>query len=144
MIGVLFSAALGLAGGQPSDLTVWAARVPGNAPPGVHGGMLDDPRVASRLKQVLTPADRALLSSYSAAASPDLINGFLVLSRCKPHDCPSSNATVITSADGRRLWVAFFERRGDVWSTRWIGDADYVGLPPAVQIEVRWGHEAKP
>ena len=144
MIGVFFAAALGLAGSQPEDLTAWAGRTPGTAPPGANGGMLDDPRVASHLLQILAPGDRALLRSYSAIASPDLIEGFLVISRCKPHDCPSSNATVIASADGRRLWVAFFERRGEVWSTRWLGDADYVSLPPAVQAEVRWGHEPKP
>ncbi len=143
-----FAAALaaGCAAAQPApsagpwgDAPRWAGHYPTEAMPGVPQKFFDLPQVRTRLEALVGPADATLFFSYHLPSRVRLIDGYLVVNRCRLHDCPGANATLILDLSSPGMWVAFDNRDPHAFTTRWIGTSGYGGLPAAVQATVTSG-----
>ncbi len=133
------AAAQGPAAGPWGAAPLWAGHFPTEAMPGIPGTFFGLPQIRKRLTALLGPADFALFFSYHLPNRVELINGYLVVNRCRLHDCPGANATLILDTASPGMWVAFNNRTPRAFTTRWVGTSGYATLPAAVQAAVTSG-----
>jgi len=91
------------------------------------------------LKKLVPAGEIRLLKSFT---TEDLIsqNGeYLLIFKCKPHDCPGSHSMIITDSKSA-FWIGIYQNKGKVVSTRWYGSSDYTELPMAIQKLFIRGH----
>lgn len=84
------------------------------------------------LKKILPPGETKLIKSFT---NEDLITQdgeYILIFKCKPHDCPSSHSMIIQQSSGN-LWIGIYQNDGDSVSTRWYGTNEYTELPIAIQ-----------
>ena len=91
------------------------------------------------MSRLLEPEDRKLFVSYTLSAEVEKRDHYLLVNRCKVHDCPGGNVTMILDLASNDIWFAFQTRKARLFTTKWIGTRDYSALPPAVQTEVTSG-----
>ena len=91
------------------------------------------------LKKILSPKEIALLKSFT---NEDVIiqNGeYILIFKCKPHDCSGSHSMIIENSSGD-LWIGIYQNNGDSVSTRWCGTNEYTELPTIIQKLFIRGH----
>ncbi|MBK7493355.1 MAG: DUF4359 domain-containing protein [Nitrosomonas sp.] len=79
-----------------SNLEKWAGRYPtqsfGNRK---EPNFFAIPQIRKRLQHILSSADfKAITIEYGVEGPVELIDSFLFISRCKPHDCAENNASI--------------------------------------------------
>jgi hypothetical protein len=93
------------------------------------------------LHTVVPAGERKLLDSYHVETPITRIGNFIVINKCKPHDCPSDHAMVVVDMEKQRLWAGFFTRAENRTALRWYGNGDdYSVLPLEIQQEFRSRH----
>jgi hypothetical protein len=123
------------------DLGGWVGQYPTSRAGGKVTRILDLPAIRTQLRKLLSAADQKLLGSLDVEGPIASQDGFLVIDKCKPHNCPAERAMVVLDTKATRLWVGFFERRAAAVSTRWYGNADdYVALPASILQQFRERH----
>lgn len=99
---------LGVDSEDLSNLEEWAGRYPtqnfGNRK---KPNFFAIPQIKKRLEHILSSADfEAITIEYEVESPVELIDNFLFISRCKPHDCGENNASIAVGLhDGSILVV---------------------------------------
>jgi hypothetical protein len=117
----------------------WVGHYPNEKIDGVAQPFFYLPAIRAALGRLLEPADVTLFDSYHLPNRVRLISGYLVVNRCRLHDCPGANATLILDTASPGIWVAFDNRDPRAFTTRWVGSAGYATLPMPVQEAVTSG-----
>jgi hypothetical protein len=127
------------------DLSPWVGHYPSDRLGPGGRSFFQNPSIAHALREVLSPADLALvLHGYPVVDQIATVGQYLILDNCAAHDCGALNATVVLDMKSVNLWVALFAHRGDVVSMRWYGTADYTDLPAPVLDAVKSVHQPSP
>jgi hypothetical protein len=113
------------------DLSGWIGKYPSDQ--AVNGGILEIPSIAVGLRKVLSDSDRKLLKALTSETPIQTKDQFVLVEKCRPHNCPADRVMIVLDTKEARLWVGFFQRRANSVATRWYGSADdYVVLPPSI------------
>lgn len=103
--------------------------------------LLAQPPIKNALKTILPKAEAASLAKFSVEIPVRQIDEFLVVNKCRPHNCPADMATVVIDVKNKRLWVGFFSREEARVATRWYGMSDdYSVLPESVKADFASRH----
>ncbi|HEY5707495.1 MAG TPA: hypothetical protein VIS96_18200 [Terrimicrobiaceae bacterium] len=117
-------------------LSAWIGKYPTTMANGMKSSILEQEFIKHYLNQAIPEKERRLLNSYDVETPVRQIGSFIVLTKCRPHNCPSELAMIVIDLRKPRLWAGFFSRETGRISTRWYGNADdYSVLPPAIQRE---------
>ena len=99
-----------------------------------HKEILKLQKIKFYLDRILTASDQKLLRLYQTMSPIQLKGDFLVISQCRPHDCPGELAVIVIDTKKTRIWVGFHERTSKYVSSRWIGnDDDFTILPVSIR-----------
>jgi hypothetical protein len=103
------------------------------------------PSIKKKFEQFVPSALRKAITGELTTGTPNrVINGFFVVSGCKPHDCPSKNYIVLVRlSDGTAFFVVYDASTGtdDATSTRCFSSQRAIGsLPEEVKEEILLGH----
>lgn len=121
-------------------LSAWVGKYPtaGGARP---RGILDEKPLGPLFEQTVPAAERRLLGTYTAEAPVKAMGDFLIVHKCRPHDCPAELAMIVIDLRTQRLWAGFFVRQRGRVSTRWYGSSDdYSVLPAEIRQEFLLRH----
>jgi len=93
--------------------------------------------IKGALSRILDKQDIELLGGTYEVETPIEQQGdVLIVSKCKPHDCPAENATMVVDITSRQVWVSFFERTPTRVSVRCYGTEDLDALPAAIRLRL--------
>ncbi len=146
-LSVLMSASAGAcfandpAGWNAKSLSSWVGKYPTTTVNKKRVSILAAAPINNILNSVVPPNERKLLDGYHVETPVTQKGNFLVINKCKPHDCPSEHAMVVVDMEKQRLWAGFFTREENRTSLRWYGNGDdYSVLPSEIQQEFRSRH----
>jgi len=121
---------------EPSPLAAWIGKHPSDKAGDGSGTLLAQPRLRDGLRKLLPPAELALLPRLDVESQVRQVGDFLVVDKCKPHDCPAQQAMIVVDLKSERLWAAFFTHTEGRVSTRWYGNVDdYNAVPQEIQTD---------
>lgn len=122
----------------------WVGRYPAERS-GAAGSFFDQACIRSALEAILPSGDRRHFATLQADLPIAMVDGLLVVSRCKPHDCPADHAMLVVDPDRNHVLVGFFTRSRSVSRTTWFAvGRDPTTLPDDVLARFRRNHEARP
>lgn len=99
--------------------------------------LLKLPKVKNQLNKLISPSDRKLLADYKVSLPTKLEDDFIIVQKCRPHNCPWERALLVLSVKDERFWVGIFERKKDSVSSRWTGSTDdYTTLPEKIRLQL--------
>ncbi len=107
----------------------WVGHHPTDRVGGEDGTLFDLPRVAGELPRMLTTGRRATFESYVQSDPVQRVEHYLLVRRCKPHDCLGGSVTVIMDTERPDMWIVFKAHDSQELSRCWIGTAKYDRLP---------------
>jgi hypothetical protein len=114
----------------------WVGNYPSSRVGDYRAGLLAQPAIKATLKKILPRTESSTLAALTIESKVTETDGLIVISKCRPHNCPSDMATVIIDVKKSRLWVGLFTREAARVSTRWYGeDLDYSTLPEDIRRE---------
>ncbi|MEW9899831.1 hypothetical protein ABWL39_14505 [Chitinivorax sp. PXF-14] len=117
-----------------SPLLDWVGKYPSEKVGARTSRLIDQPALATVLKRLLPPREWTAWSHFDVEVPVRQVEGFLVVDRCVPHNCPSDIATVAIDVQRQRVWAGFFSREAGRVSTRWDGTGeDYSVLPEEIR-----------
>ena len=109
-----------------SELKDWIGHYPSDEIGKPPVTFLRIPRIRDKLQHILSPADFALFTNTLAVESPiRIVDGYLVVSKCKPHDCPEENAVLLLDLKGTSMHAVFYgdnAEQDDLHRTRCYSD----------------------
>lgn len=118
------------------SLSSWVGKYPTTAVNKKNVSILAVAPIKEVINSVVPANERKLLDSYHVETPVTQMGNFVVINKCKPHDCPSEHAMVVIDMEKQRLWAGFFTRAESRTATRWYGNgADYSVLPSEIQQE---------
>lgn len=118
------------------SLLSWVGKYPTALVDGQKRSIFDEKTVSRDLRQLLPQAEKQRLDACSIETPVKRIREFLVIHKCRPHNCPSEFAMVVIDVERPRIWAGFFARDTGRVSTRWYGSRDdYSALPQEIQKE---------
>ncbi len=110
----------------------WIGKYPSASVGDTKGGLLAQPSIKAAMKKILPKSE--ILSALSTDAPVRELDEFVIVNKCRPHNCPSDMAAVVIDVKNAQLWVGFFSREEDRVSTRWYGTSDdYSVLPESIK-----------
>lgn len=122
-------------------LASWIGKYPTTTVNRKNVSILAAAPIKELLNSVVPASERKLLESYHVETPVTQMGNFMVINKCKPHDCPSEHAMVVVDMEKQRLWAGFFTRGENRTALRWYGNADdYSVLPSEIQKEFRSRH----
>lgn len=122
-------------------LSSWIGKYPTTTVNKKNVSILAAAPIKDILNSVVPASERKLLDSYHVETPVTQIGNFIVINKCKPHDCPSEHAMVVVDMEKQRLWAGFFTRTEHRTASRWYGNGDdYSVLPSEIQQEFRSRH----
>lgn len=100
------------------------------------------PEIREQLSKLLSKNDFRLLTKVYGVDFPiELYENYLVIQKCKPHDCPIENAMLVVNLENGSINVAFFRMYGSKTETRWINSNwDQYHLPEDIKALLYYGH----
>ena len=103
------------------------------------------PYIKKSFEQLVPTVLRKTITGQLITGAPNrVINGFFVVSGCKPHDCPSKNyIALVRLADGATLFVVYDASTGsdDASATRCFSSQGEIGsLPVEIREEILLQH----
>jgi hypothetical protein len=139
-IAIVFFAAAASAAMPDTD---YLRRLSGHYPwQGAEQGDLsffEVPTVAKSLKRMLPPDTVVELTRELTTGSPNrIVDGYLLVSACKPHDCPSKNYIAVTNLRNAAVVVVLYDAslgRDVRTSTRCFSESGSLRLLPDSVIE---------
>ncbi len=116
------------------DASLWIGKYPSATAGGNKMPLLDQPLIRAILKKTLPKEELAALGRFKVEVPVREMEGFIVVNKCLPHNCPADNATVVIDVLNQRIWVGLFSREEARVSTRWYSIADdYSVLPDSIK-----------
>lgn len=123
-------------GWDRDTLLSWVGKYPAEVKGGNKTGLLNQPAIGNALHVLLQASDWQTLAGYDEEDQIEQKGDFLVINKCKPHDCPAAFAMIVIDVNKPRIWVGLFRREKNRVSTRWYGNADdYSALPGDIRQE---------
>jgi hypothetical protein len=117
-----------------SFVTSWVGKYPSATVDGMKGGLLVQPAIKAAITKLLPNSEAEAMIGLTTDAPVRQLDGFVIINKCRPHNCPSDMATVVVDIKNERLWIGFFSRGKISVSTRWYGLLDdYSVLPEEVK-----------
>ncbi|WP_156924528.1 hypothetical protein [Derxia gummosa] len=106
------------------DLSDWIGKYPSDriAPSGRT--MLSIPEIKAALGQLLPRHELKTLSEFDVETPVRRTGGYLIVEKCRPHECSADFAVLVFSEPDGRLWVALFNRSKERVSSRFYGNSD--------------------
>ena len=137
---VLTSAGICLADDEVSwstdALSGWVGKYPTMTVNKKSVSILEEKLIKHVIEQTIPPQEQKLLSTYDAETPIKMIDNYILINKCKPHNCPSSLAMIVIDLQKKRIWAGFFLREVGRVSTRWYSNAeDYSVLPSEIKQE---------
>jgi len=125
LIAVSFAALSHPAGASEveSRLLAWAGKYP--VPKVGKSTFFEEPEIRKTLSHLTSVDRRRLLTTFAVESPIELIQGFLVSHRCKPHWCPNENVVVVVRPADLAVLVFFYDSGKDL--TRCFS----TGAPPS-------------
>lgn len=146
-LSVLMFASLGacfandLAAWKEKSLSSWVGKYPTTTVNKKNVSILAAAPIKEILNSVVPANERRLLDSFHVETPVTQMGNFIVINRCKPHNCPWDHAMVVVDLEKQRLWAGFFTRADNRTALRWYGNGDdYSVLPSEIQQEFRSRH----
>lgn len=118
-----------------SDLEGWVGSYPVRERQGKTERIFSDPHLRSAMARLLSPGDLRTVVDYQQSLPIELVDGFIVISRCKPRNCAPQRAVVVLDTREDRLWVGLFERTSSKVAVRWFGNKDDDTVIPRRVVE---------
>jgi hypothetical protein len=116
-----------------SPLLAWVGKYPSETPVAKAGPLLQQPALRKALKALLPAPEAARLGRFDTEAPVRRVEDYLVIDKCRPHECPSEAAMIVVDLRSDRLWAGFFTRSAAGVATRWYGNRDdWNALPPSI------------
>lgn len=102
-----------------SNLKEWTGRYPtrnfGNRN---KPNFFEMPQIKKRLQNILSSADfEAITIEYGVESPIELIDNFLFISRCKPHDCGENNASIAVGLNDGSILVVLTQSSDAVFNS---------------------------
>jgi hypothetical protein len=95
------------------------------------------PEVQGPLQKLLDQKDlQRLTKEYSVETPIELIDNYLVIHVCKPHDCDGENATLAINIDDGAIHVGIWDGKDKKWHSSSGSDKD---LPKKIQESIGSG-----
>lgn len=107
-----------------SPLLAWVGKYPSDTPVAKSGPLLEQPVLRKALKALLPAPEAARLRGFDSEAPVRRVDDYLVIDKCRPHECPSDAAMIVVDLRSDRLWAGFFTRSSTSVATRWYGNRD--------------------
>lgn len=113
----------------------WIGKSPSDPISGYSGGLLGQAPIRSALQQALPKAEAKTLSQLDIESEITQVDQYIVVSQCKPRNCPAEMATIVIDVESRKLWVGMFGREASRVSTRWYGMSDAYSVLPSKNVQ---------
>lgn len=134
LVGCLCTIGIAKADEKLEIAQAWVGKYPSEVLVPGKGNLLAQPPIQRVLARILPGSERTSLSSLEAESPVREIGGFIVVNKCRAHNCPSESAVIVIDAKSGHLWVGFFSRKSNGVATRWYGEEDdYSVLPDTVR-----------
>ena len=115
-------------------LATWVGKYPSDTRDAKGGSLLQQPPLRTTLKAMLPRPEAALLGQLDNESLVRQSGHYLVVDKCRPHDCPADAAMIVVDLESTKVWAAFFTRTPASVSTRWYGNQDdYNTLPDDIR-----------
>ena len=115
-------------------LATWVGKYPSDTRDAKGGSLLQQPPLRTTLKTILPRPEAALLGQLDNESPVRQSGHYLVVDKCRPHDCPADAAMIVIDLESTKVWAAFFTRTSASVSTRWYGNQDdYNTLPDDIR-----------
>ena len=115
-------------------LATWVGKYPSDTPIAKAGSLLLQSPLRATLKAMLPRPEAALLDQFDNESLVRQAGHYLVVDKCRPHDCPADAAMIVIDLESTKVWAAFFTRTAASVSTRWYGNQDdYDALPEDIR-----------
>jgi hypothetical protein len=119
-----------------TDLSWWVEKYPTTTVNKKMISILKEKSIKNVIEKTIPPKEMKLLGAYDAETPIKVINNFMVISKCRPHNCPADFAMIVIDLKQKRIWAGFFSRESSRVSTRWYGNVDdYSVLPSEIKQE---------
>lgn len=123
-------------GWSAESLSWWVGKYPTTTVNKKTVSVLETKFLKAAIDAAVPASERKLLNTFDVETPITMVGNFMVIQKCKPHDCPSEYAMVVIDVEKQRLWAGFFTRAANRTATRWYGNKDdYSVLPPAIKQE---------
>ena len=111
----------------------WVGKYPDD-PSAVHGRFLSLPCVQRSMRVLLPQSEYQTLRLQLNVDSPiEMMGRFLIVARCKAHNCPSHHAMIIINSETAEIIVGVYHRGSASSRTTWYSTyTDPLQLPPEV------------
>jgi hypothetical protein len=138
---VLLVLSLGGAGAEAQSkfahLKTWVGKYPTDSDTKPVRRFFALPEVRDPLQKLLDQKDlQRLTKEYSVETPIELIDNYLVIHVCKPHDCDGENATLAINMDNGAIHVGIWDGKDKKWHSSSGSDKD---LPKKIQESIGSG-----
>jgi hypothetical protein len=117
-------------------LLSWVGKYPTSSVDNRKVSLFDERSVSHYLREILPEPERKRLDAYTVETPVERRGAFVVVYKCRPHNCPSEFGMIVLDLEKPRLWAGLFSRFAGRVSTRWYGNSDdYSVLPEEVRGE---------
>jgi hypothetical protein len=132
-------------GANDSQLESLAGKYAWEGPRANSPGFFEVPSIRASLQNVLPPGTLKILTEELTTGTPNsIVDGYLIVSACRPHACPSKNYIAITNPRNSLVTVVLFDSSAgndDIGRTRCFSSLpDLRAYPTAVVEEVLGMH----
>lgn len=128
-----------------SDLEKWVGHYPWDGPGKKEQDFFKLPEIERTLAKLLSKKDlKKLTQTYVVGVPIELVEGYLLVEKCKPHNCPGKNAVLAVEVKSSSLFVVLYDASSgadDNESTRCFStNGDLVDLPSGVKESILQMH----
>lgn len=124
----------GYANDLQNDYSHWIDKYPSEKSASNHADLLNQPNLKKSLRNLLPQQELHTLLKYTVETPVKKVDNFLVVNRCRPHNCSAEMATIVIDMNSQKIWVGFFTRESNRVITNWYGsDEDYSALPESIK-----------
>jgi hypothetical protein len=117
-----------------THLKTWVGKYPTDSDRKPVRRFFDLPEVRGPLQKLLDKQDlQRLTKEYGVETPIELIDNYLVIHVCKPHDCDTENATLAINLDNGAIHVGIWDGKDKRWHSSSGSDKD---LPKKVQESI--------
>jgi len=119
---------------SPDHYSYWVDKYPSEKSPNNQIDLLNQPALKKTLRNLLPQQELRSLSKYTVETPTRKVENYLIVNRCRPHNCSAETATIVIDLDSTKIWAGFFTREANRVTTRWYGsDEDYSVLPESIK-----------
>lgn len=117
-----------------TEISHWIDKYPSDKISAHGPSLLDYSPIKVALRKILPKSELSNLLKFDVEAPVKKIDGYIVVDKCLPHNCPGDHAMIVMDLHSEKIWIGFFTREEHRVSTRWYSNAEeYTILPSEIQ-----------